>query len=253
MRRAALGILALTATFWPAPGLASERTPSLIARSATVDLTAFRTRIADHPAFVRVVVDFTDGTLGSNDSEAADPDPFPDGRATVDVRHRRIQAQAPARRRHGVRVRVNQARNRIRIRLSTRPGRFKYLDRTQLSGPERVVLDLYKSRPPVSGAQILRAPDGCLDLRDRSVTPGRITASGTARFLFENSFALVVRDAAGVIVGQRPVTVAESGRWRRTVRYDVGRAQTGTLEGVAESARDGALDCLIQARVRLRP
>lgn len=253
MRRVALGIFALVASFWPAPGLATEPPERAAAQPATVDLTAFRTRIADHPGFVRVVVDFTDGNLGFNDSEAADPDPFPDGRATVDVRHRRVQAQAPARSAHGVRVRVIQASNRIRVRLRARPGRFKYLDRWQLSGPDRLVLDLYKSRPPVAGAGIRRAPDGCLELRRRSVTPGRITVSGTARFLFENSFALVVRDAAGRPVRVRPVTVGESGRWRRTVSYDVTRAQPGTLEAVAVSARDGALDCLVQARVRLRP
>ena len=253
MHRVALGILTLTASLWPAPGFATDHPSRPQARDATVDLTAFRARIADHPAFVRVVVDFTDGTLGFNDSEAADPDPFPDGRASVDVRHRRIQAQAPARSAHGVRVRVTQGENRIRVRLRSRPGRFKYLDRSQLGSPERVVLDLYESRPPVAGATIRRAPDGCLELTSRSVTRGRITASGTARFLFENSFALVVRNADGVPVGVRPVTVGESGRWRRSVSYDVNRAQRGTLEAVAESARDGALDCLVQTRVRLRP
>jgi hypothetical protein len=32
--------------------------------SATVDLTAIGTRVGDHPAFVRVVVDFTDSKDG---------------------------------------------------------------------------------------------------------------------------------------------------------------------------------------------
>lgn len=253
MRRVALGMLALTAAFWPGQAPAADHTGPPRAQAATVDLTALRTRIADHPAFVRVVVDFTDGRLGSNDSEAADPEPFADGRVSVDVRHRRIQAQAPARRAHGVRGRITQAANRIRVRLSARPGRFKYLDRYQLGGPDRVVLDLYKSRPPAVGAGIRRAPDGCLELAERSVEPGRIRASGFARFLFENSFQLVVRDATGAPVGDRTVTVGESGRWRRGVRYEVSRAQPGTLEAVAQSARDGALDCLVQTRVRLQP
>jgi hypothetical protein len=253
MRSVTLGILALTAAIWTGLPSPSEPVAAPRAEPATVDLTAHRIRIADHPGFVRVVVDFTDGTLGSNDSEAADPDPFPDGRVSVDVRHRRIQAQAPARSAHGVRARITQAGNRIRVRLRARPGRFKYLRRSQLGRPDRVVLDLYKSRPPVAGAGIQRAPDGCLQLRSSSVAPGRIRVSGTARFLFENSFQLVVRDARGRPVGDRIVTVGESGRWRRSVAYEVARAQTGTLEGVAESARDGALDCLVQARVRLRP
>jgi len=255
MRRMAIAILGGTALLWPAQATA-DAVPSAAsaqAEAATVDLTAHRIRIGNHPGFVRVVVDFTDGRLGSNDSEAADPDPF-DGRASVDVRHRSIQAQAPARRAHGVRVRITQASNRIRVRLGVRPGRFKYLERSQLAGPQRLVLDLHKSRPPVAGAQILDAPDGCLSLDDRVVSPPRIQASGFARFLFENSFQLVVRDRRGAVVGDRIVTVARaSGAWRRSVRYDVTRSQPGTLEAVAMSARDGALDCLAQARVRLRP
>lgn len=253
MRRVALGMLAVTAAIWPGQAPAADRADPPRARAATVDLTAVGIRIGDHPAFVRVVVDFTDGRLGSNDSEAADPEPFADGRVSVDVRHRRIQGQAPPRRAHGVRARITQATNRIRVRLSARPGRFKYLHRSQLSGPDRVVLDLYKSRPPVAGAEIRRAPDGCLELADVSAEPSRIRASGVARFLFENTFQLVVRDASGAPVGDRIVTVDESGRWRRGVRYGVSRAQGGTLEAVAQSARDGALDCLAQTRVRLRP
>lgn len=184
MRRLVIAILGLTAVAWPAGASAAPPGAQLIApppaNAATVNLTAHRIRIGDHPAFVRVVIDFTDGRLGSNDSEAADPDPFPDGRAAIDVRHRRIRAQAPARAAHGVSVRVSQGENRIRVRLAARPERFKYLRRWQLRRPERVVIDLYKSRPPVFGARITRAPDGCLDLDDWAVSPGRIRAWGTA-------------------------------------------------------------------------
>ena len=255
MRRMAIALLGGTALLCPASAAtgAAPARASAEARTATVDLTAHRIRIGDHPAFVRVVVDFTDGRLGVNDSEAANPDPF-DGTASVDVRHRRIQAQAPARRAHGVRVRITQATDRVRVRLNAQPGRFKYLRRWQLSSPDRVVLDLYKSRPPVTGAEILTAPDGCLSLDRLVVSPPRIRASGRARFLFENTFQLVVRDRRGAEVGDRIVTVARPfGRWWSTVRYDVDRTQPGTLEAVALSARDGALACLAQARVRLRP
>src|SRR5687768_7375886 len=138
MRRASIALLGLAAFLSPALSGPSPAAATATARAATVDLTAHRIRIGDHPGLVRVVVDFTDGRLGSNDSEAADPDPMPDGRVSVDVRHRRIQAQAPARRAHGVRVRVTQASNRVRVRVSARPGRFKYLMRHQLTGPDRV-------------------------------------------------------------------------------------------------------------------
>lgn len=256
MRLASIAPLALAASLSPALAGGPPATEAATAtpRTATVDLTAHRIRIGDHPGMVRVVVDFTDGRLGSNDSEAADPDPLPDGRVSVDVRHRRIQAQAPARRAHGVRVRVTQATHRVRVRVTARPGRFKYLRRHQLRDPDRVILDLYKSRPPVRGAEVLRAPDGCLALENWSVSPGRIRASGSAAFLFENSFQLIVRDARGRRVGDRIVTVARpDGSWRRRVRYEVDRPTRGTLEAVAMSARDGALDCLAQTRVGLRP
>jgi hypothetical protein len=37
------------------------------------------------------------------------------------------------------------------------------------------------------------------------------------------------------------------------VSYRVGTAQTGTLEAVAGSAKDGSLACLVQVRVGLNP
>lgn len=221
------------------------------AAAATVDLTAHRIRVGDHPAYVRVVVDFTDGRLGSNDSEAADPDPFADGHATVDVRHRRVQAQAAAVRRLGVRVRITQATNRIRIHVGASRGRFKHLARAQLAAPDRVVLDLYKSRP-AAGGEVPSAPSGCLAIRSWSSGRGSVRAAGIGRQLFESSFVLILRDARGRAVGTRVVTVPASGRWTRTVRHRASSAGPGTLEAVAHSARDGALVCLAQVRVRLR-
>ncbi len=241
MRRSVAATMAMAA-MWAAPDTAA----------ATVDLTAHRIRVGDHPAFVRVVVDFTDGRLGSNDSEAADPNPFSDGRATVDVRHRRIQAQAAAVRAAGVRIRITQATNRIRIHLTGARGRFKHLARAQLTGPDRVVLDLYKSRP-AAGGEIRSARNGCLVIRSRSSGRGAVRAAGTARDLFESSFVLIVRDARGRVRGTRVVTFPASGRWTRTVRHRAPSVQSGTLEAVAHSARDGALVCIAQVRVRLRP
>jgi hypothetical protein len=232
--------------------LAFAALPASAAASSTVDLTAFRTRIGDHPGFVRVVVDFTDGTMATNDSEAIDPDPF-DGDALVEVRHRRVQAQAPTVDAHGVRVRVVQGTNRIRVRIRARVRRFKYLARTQLRNPERLVIDLYKSRPPVAGAEIPRAPDGCLRIVSRTGSPGRIRVHGTAQNIFENQFQLVVRGRDGRVKGRRSVLFGPSGRWTRTVRFNVARRQAGTLEAVEGSARDGALACLAQVRVTLRP
>jgi hypothetical protein len=43
------------------------------------------------------------------------------------------------------------------------------------------------------------------------------------------------------------------GAWSARVSYRVGTAQTGTLEAVAGSAKDGSLACLVQVRVGLNP
>ncbi len=45
-----------------------------------------------------------------------------------------------------------------------------------------------------------------------------------------------------------------NGPWSQTVSYPVGTgAGTGTLEAVADSAKDGSLVCIVQRRVRLEP
>jgi hypothetical protein len=43
------------------------------------------------------------------------------------------------------------------------------------------------------------------------------------------------------------------GAWSARVSFGVPSAQLGTLEGVAASAKDGSLDCLVQRRVGLNP
>jgi hypothetical protein len=58
-------------------------------------------------------------------------------------------------------------------------------------------------------------------------------------------------DASGRVLARRVMTAR--GAWSTRVRYRVGRRQAGTLEAVAESAKDGSLDCLVQVRVVLRP
>jgi hypothetical protein len=48
-------------------------------------LSATKVRIGNHPAFVRVVVEFEDGTLRLNRVFASDPRPFADGRARIRI------------------------------------------------------------------------------------------------------------------------------------------------------------------------
>jgi hypothetical protein len=220
--------------------------------TASAALTATHIRIGDHPAFVRVVVDFTGGTLHRNDVESPDPQPF-DGRARVRVTRTGITASAPAVTEERVTARIVQRSGAIMLQLSARKHRFKYLEHGVLHSPERLVVDLWKSRPPTDAAEFLTAPQGgCLTIENLDAFPGRVTADGTETDLFEHMFQDNVRNRKGRVVGTRPVT-AGGGNWHRTVRYEVGGAHPGTFEVVDFSEQDGSLSCIAQIRVPLAP
>jgi hypothetical protein len=218
--------------------------------SATVDLTATGTRIGAHPATVRVVVDFTDGELADNEIEAVDHRAA-DGAVRIRLRHRNVQAQAAPATGAGVRAVVTGARDRLDVRVTSARHRFKYVQVMVLHAPERLVLDLYRSRPPTHAAEIRTGRRGCLTLT--AVSPGQrsLRVVGRERDLFEHSFVLRVRDHAGRVVGRRIMTA--NGPWNTRVGYRVTRSQRGTLEGVAESAKDGSLVCIVQLGVPLTP
>jgi hypothetical protein len=241
MTRAPLALAALASALALASG----------AETAAAHL-AVGVRVGDHAGFVRVVVDFTDGRLQFHEVEAIDPSPFADGRVALRVDAPGIRTRAAPVRTHGVDVAVLQAANRLVVRIAATPRRFKYMSHFVLAAPERLVVDLWKAAPPAPAAEIRRAPDRCLTLGRFAVAPSRVAASGTELNLFEHSLVVSLRGADGRIVAERPVTAAK-GRWSVAFPYRVARAQPGTLEAVAESARDGALVCLVQVRVGLRP
>jgi hypothetical protein len=92
---------------------------------------------------------------------------------------------------------------------------------------------------------------GCLAID--SVVPGQraFTVRGREHDLFEHAFVLRVRNRAGRVVGQKAVT--GTGAWQRRIGYRGTGTQPGTLEAVTDSAKDGSLACLAQARVTLAP
>jgi hypothetical protein len=243
MRRGSLILLAAFA------GLAAA-----LPGRADAALTATDIRIGNHPAFVRIVVDFGGGRLRSPDVEATDPFPFPDGRALVEVSKPGIDNDAAAEEAFGVRARIVQEANRLVLRLRADRHRFKYLAYDILRSPQRLVLDLWKARPPPPAAEFESAPQGgCLTIDDRTVGRGTAHAEGTEEGVFENMFALVLRGAGGRGVTSVGVTSTPAGNWSRTVSYTVGSRQPGTLEVVDFSAKDGSLVCIAQVRVTLRP
>jgi immunoglobulin-like protein involved in spore germination len=147
---------------------------------------------------------------------------------------------------------VTAGRTRLLVSIAAASGRFKYAGYRVLHSPERLVVDLYKAAPPRAGATARYGPPGCLAFTSVATPPRRVAATGSERDVFEHSFPVRVRSAGGRVLGQRPVAAA-AGRWSTSVRYRVARPQTGTLEAVELSAKDGALRCLAQVPARLRP
>jgi len=240
--RGALTLLATLAAFFAAlPG------------QAEAAVTATDIRIGNHPAFVRVVVDFTGGQIGLGNVFAADHQPFGDGRARVRVNKAGIMTNAAPEASQGVRAAIDQGANVIVLRLRTARERFKYLAYSVLHQPERLVVDLWKARPPGAGAVFTTASQGgCLTIDSFSVGPGTASAAGRERDLFEHMFQVRLRKVGGQVARTVGVT-ASAGHWSRSFGYSVAHAQLGTLEAVDFSEKDGSLVCIAQVRVTLQP
>jgi hypothetical protein len=221
-----------------------------VAQAGQAPLTATEIRVGTHPGFVRVVVEFTGGRVNPGEIVATDPSPFRDGFVRLPLTRPGVKTTAEPVRDHGVFARIAQGSGRITIRLSAGDRRFKYVGYFALHSPERLVIDLYKARPPSEAAEITRGRGGCLTLSDHTVERRRVAASGRERDLFEHSFAVVLRRRDGRIHKLRATTAFDR-RWSVSFRYPRVERQTGTLEAVSTSAKDGTLDCLVQARVRM--
>ena len=69
-----------------------------------------------------------------------------------------------------------------------------------------------RERPAAPAAEIRRAPDGCLSLRDFDDRAARVTASGRELNLFEHSLVVRLRRASGRVHRERAATAAAR-RW----------------------------------------
>src|SRR5215216_2509296 len=125
----------------------------LAPQATAAPLTATEIRVGDHPGFVRVVIDFTGGRVEPGEVVATDPNPFPDGFVRLPMMHPGIKTTASPVRAEGVFARIAQGGGRITIRLTGRDRRFKYVGYVAQHTPERLVIDLYKSRPPSDAAE----------------------------------------------------------------------------------------------------
>ena len=167
----------------------------VVAPASASALTATSARIAQHPGFVRLVVDFSGGTLQIADADATDVTPG-DGTARVDVRGTAIGTPAIDRLAAGVRARVVQAKGRLVIRLRTARRAFKYLRVSGLHRPERLVIDLLGAEPPGRAAEIRAGRNGCLRLAS-------VTADGRGFRVRGDGIFKIDHDDVGV-TGERP-------------------------------------------------
>lgn len=216
-------------------------------------VTATDIRIGSHSPFVRVVIDFTGGRVRDRDVFATDPSPFGDGRGRVAVDKPAIDTDAAPERAFGVDASLVQRTNRIVLRLGFDRHRFKYLAYDTRRTGQRLVVDLWRARPPRALAEFPTAPQGgCLTIDSFSVGPGTASAAGEEHGIFEHMFQVTLRNRAGRVV--RTVGVSSvGGNWARSFSYTVGIRQAGTLEAVDLSEKDGSLVCIAQVRVTLRP
>jgi hypothetical protein len=212
-------------------------------------LTAGGIRIGDHSAFVRAVVDFAGGSLIDSLVEATDPNPL-DGAARLRL-GRHVRTRVRSRSAYGITVELREQGDGLAIDVRAAQRRFKYLSYAVV-GSNRLAIDVWKSGPPSRAAEVRRGSRGCLTLGTVRAQPGSVSASGGERYVFENRVLVIVRSQDGRRLGQFSAT-ATHGRWSAQVGYRTGRAQSGTLEALSVSAKDGALACLVQARVGLRP
>jgi hypothetical protein len=212
-------------------------------------LTADGIRIGDHPAFVRTVVDFADGWLTDRQVESSDANPF-DGAAQLRL-GRNVRTRVRSGSAYGNTVELREQGDGLAIDIRAAQGRFKYLSYAVV-GSSRLAIDVWKSGPQSRAAEVRRGSRGCLTLETVSAQPGSVSASGGEGYVFENRVLVIVRGQNGRRLGKFSTT-AVNGRWSAKVGYRTGRVQPGTLEAVSASAKDGALACLVQARVVLRP
>ena len=219
------------------------------AGARTVDLTATGVRVGDHPGFVRVVVDFTDGRVPANETTVLDAGPA-DGLTSIRVTHPGIRTEAAPLNRHGVRVTTTAGSGRFTARLAFGAGRFKHVSYTVLRAPERVVVDLWKAVPvwPLAA----RRDDGCLRLVSvRRVGP-RVRFEGRVlRRLFEGSYVVAIRDARGRRVAQQPRIIEGTGPWSAVLTPRRAARGLATAEVFVGGAKDAGILCLVQLPIRL--
>ena len=243
-------VVAIVATALAAALGASVAVDAARAGSA---LTAEAISIRDRGVAVRVVVRLGGATVDEAQVFFASPlRRLRLGSARVRVEQPGTTALVRGKTRSGVSVQLTPRAQALIVRAVGGANRFKYLSYGVRRVPQRLVIDLWKSAAPSVGTVARFGRRSCLTVDVDSSQPGRLIVSGTVRRLFEATFVVRIRRADGRVIKRRIVT-RQPGPWTESIGYRVGSAQAGTVEAVAESAKDGSLDCLAQRRVDLQP
>jgi hypothetical protein len=221
---------------------------AVLAVSGVLALTATGVRYGDHSAYFRVVVDFN----GKVPARQVELDKLNATSGAIHVAHAGGNAttvkilKGPG---TGVRIALQPGTQALHIAVSFARNRFKYVSYAVVN-ETHLAIDLWKSAPPTKAT--VTCPG--LSIQTWGVQSGVVVVSGKGRGIFENTFEVVVRGANGRVLGRRANVHARPtwpGNWGARVHYKASHRQTGTLEAVALSPKDGSLACLAQVRVTL--
>jgi hypothetical protein len=89
---------------------------------------------------------------------ATDPNPF-GGRSAIEVTKPEIDTDAAPVSAFGVAARISQHAGRILLHLRSERRHFKYLAYEERGSPTRLVVDLWKAKPPSADAEFPTAPN----------------------------------------------------------------------------------------------
>ena len=182
--------------------------------SASAAVTATEEiQIGSHRGFVRVVVQFTGGTITGNDIELAAGQDVVDrtGRARLEITKSGALTTAPTVRAGGVRALVSKTSAGLRLRVISSAHRFKFLGYRVVRSPTRLVVNLYRR-----DARVPLRVGGCVKVGSNSMsTPGMVLARGTSGQIFESTFRVQLRRSTGSLAAGRTMHQPAPARGRR--------------------------------------
>jgi hypothetical protein len=217
--------------------------------SPTAGRVATSITATDQPAFVQVRVNFNGQALTASQVVLTTNRIFSSGVGQLAVSGVGMTSSASPLRALGLRVVVTSSRSGLTITARARKRRFILVGYATPS-PHVLMIELWKSAPPSLNATILN--DHCLHLTRVSSNPGLMMLGGVLeRHVFENRVSAIVRGHTGVIVGERAITASVGHSFAATIHYTHVRGQTGTVQLVVLSAKDGAVQCLAQQAERI--